>query len=358
MTLVVACIMLGFTTAKAQNTPKIYFFYGTGCPHCAIVEEYFQKNQFFDKYPIEKKDVYANHEDAAFFTSKMDELKIPVNSRGVPALVLGEKIYIGDTPIIDNFVVEADDFLNNTQIYEEKDNSDAKKLNDNGTKADLTILAVIGGALVDAINPCEFAVLIILMSTILATGKAKKALYAGLAFSASIFISYFLMGLGLYSALGIGDLSHWFFKIIGWLAIILGIFNLKDYFWYGKGFLMEVPLSWRPKLKSLVNSITSPTGAFAVGFLVSLFLLPCTGGPYVIILGMLAKKAALVKTILYLILYNLIFVSPMVAISFAVYKGFDPAKAEAIRQKRLRTIHLIAGLVMITMGIVVLMGWI
>ncbi|NMD00466.1 MAG: cytochrome c biogenesis protein, partial [Bacteroidales bacterium] len=310
ITLVVICIVFGFTTTKAQETVKIYFFYGTGCPHCAVVEEYFQKNQLFDKYPIEKKDVYANHDDAEFFTSKMDELEIPVNSRGVPAVIIGKKILIGDSPIIDNFILEADNFLDSTSVQNES--SDVKGTNSNNTKADLTILAVIGGALVDAINPCEFAVLIILMSTILATGKAKKALYAGLAFSASIFISYFLMGLGLYSALGIGNLSHWFYKIIGWLAVVLGLFNLKDYFWYGKGFLMEVPLSWRPKLKSLVNSITSPVGAFTVGFLVSLFLLPCTGGPYVIILGMLAKKAELVKTILYLILYNLIFVSPMV----------------------------------------------
>ena len=48
----------------------------------------------------------------------------------------------------------------------------------------------------------------------------------------------------------------------------------------------------------------------------------------------------------------------MVIISLAVYKGFDPIKAEEIRQKRLRTLHLIAGLVMLTMGVVVLMGWI
>jgi|GEM_PF-5336608 len=53
------------------------------------------------------------------------------------------------------------------------------------------------------------------MITILAIGNFKKALLAGLNFSVSIFISYFLMGLGLYKALSLGSVSGWFFQIIG-----------------------------------------------------------------------------------------------------------------------------------------------
>jgi len=75
-------------------------------------------------------------------------------------------------------------------------------------------------------------------------------------------------------------------------------------------------------------------------------------------LGMLAKKTFDIQAILYLLLYNLIFVSPMLLISFAVYKGFNPAKAEEIRQKRLKILHLIAGIIMLLMGIVILIGWI
>jgi len=341
----------------AQTVSKIYFFYGTGCPHCAVVEKFFEEKGLFNQYPIEKKEVYSNRDNALLFNSIMDQLNVPSDERGVPAVVLGAKVIIGDQSIIDNFITQADAFVKSASD-EKPTNYLPKKASIENQKTDLTILAVVAGALVDAINPCEFAVLIILMTTILATGRAKKALAAGLAFATSIFISYFLMGLGLYTALGIGNMSHWFYKVIGWMAIVLGLFNLKDYFWYGKGFLMEVPLSWRPKLKSLINSVTSPAGAFAIGFLVSLFLLPCTSGPYIVILGMLAKKVLLVQTIFYLFLYNLIFISPMVLISLAVNKGFNPTKAEEIRQKRLKTLHLIAGLIMLAMGFVVLQGWI
>jgi cytochrome c biogenesis protein CcdA/glutaredoxin len=342
--------------AKAQETKKIYFFYGTGCPHCAQVLEYFEKRDLFNKYPVEKMEIYFDHNNALLFNQMLASLGIDENSRGVPTVIIDKKVLIGDKPIIDNFVSEADKFLSTNKIPE--DNQVVVEIKESNKPLDLTLAAVVAGSLVDAINPCEFAVLIILMTTILASGNYRRAFRSGLAFSASIFISYFLMGLGLYKALSIGGVSGTFFKFVGWVAIVLGVLNLKDYFWYGKGFLMEVPLSWRPRLKELIHSVTGPVGAFFIGFLVSLFLLPCTGGPYIVILGMLAKKSFDTQAILYLLVYNLIFVSPMVLISLAVYKGFDPQKAEEIRKKRLETLHLIAGVVMLGMGAFILMGWI
>ena len=151
---------------------------------------------------------------------------------------------MGDMPIINFFEESAGNSNNNS--------SNNFPLN----QTDLTIPMVISGALVDAINPCEFAVLILLLTTILANNNRKKSLQAGLAFSFSMFISYYLMGLGLYGAVASTGLSSTFMKIIGILAILVGLFNLKDYFWYGKGCVMEVPLSWRPKMKRLIRSVT------------------------------------------------------------------------------------------------------
>lgn len=340
------------TTTHAKENGNIYFFYGTGCPHCAQAERFFENEQLYEKYPIDKREIYFNRDNAVLFNSLLDELKVSNEARGVPTVIIGDQVFVGDKLIVDNFKIAANLFLQNSN-ENEKAKSDNK---DNTKKSNLTLAAVVVGSLVDAINPCEFAVLIILMTTILATGNAKKALFSGLAFSASMFISYFLMGLGLYKALSLGVISGWFFQIIGWLAIVIGIFNLKDYFWYGKGFLMEVPLSWRPRLKNLIHSVTTPSGAFAIGFIVSLFLLPCTSGPYIVILGMLAKNTFDLHAVLYLLLYNLIFISPMILITLAVYKGFNPAKAEEIRLKRLRTLHLITGIIMIVMGILILRG--
>ncbi len=338
------------SAVAAQTTSIIYLFHGNGCPHCEAVIEEFEERGYFEKYPIQQKEVYFDRENARLFTTLLDELDVPLERRGVPTVVIGNEVLVGDTPILAGFEEKAETLIANNQV------ATPTQAEQSQNPAPLTLLAVVGASVVDAINPCAFAVLIILMSTVLGAGKARRVLQTGMAFSASIFISYLLMGLGVYRALGFGGISRMFFSVVGWLAIGLGLLNLKDYFWYGKGVLMEVPLSWRPKLKSLLQSVTSPAGAFGMGFLVSLFLLPCTSGPYIVILGMLAERAQFTQALGYLVLYNLIFVTPMVLITWAVYKGYDPNKAEALRQKQLRVLHLIAGVILLAMGVVMVAG--
>lgn len=343
-------LLFTFSPAIASEEKTILFFYGIGCPHCVQVEEYFEENDFYEKYPIEGKEIYQDRANALLFNEIMDDHKIPVNQRGVPAVVIGDEVIVGDTPIIRDFEEKANKYLGREEKKDTKKESAA---------FGLTLPMVLGASLVDAINPCAFAVLILLMTAILAAGSSSKALKAGLAFAASIFISYFLMGLGLYRAISLtGGLTGSILKFLGVLAIILGLFNLKDWLWYGKGFLMEVPMSWRPRLKKLIGSVTSPMGAFFVGFLVSLFLLPCTSGPYIVILGLLAQNAFDQSALLYLFIYNLVFVLPMIIITILVYKGLDVKKAEEERQKRLRVLHLIAGVILILMGIAILFHWV
>lgn len=228
----------------------------------------------------------------------------------------------------------------------------------------LTLGAVILAALADSINPCAFAVLVILLSTILGADGKRRALFAGLAFTFAIYISYFLMGLGLFSALSMSSgVSYVFYWVVAILAIVIGLFNLKDYLWYGKWFRMEVPMAWRPKMKMLLRSITSIPGAFLIGFVISLFLLPCTSGPYIVILGLLAQSATRYYALMLLLLYNLIFILPMLLITLGIYFGFtNVEKAEEWRRRKLKLLHLIAGIIILCLGIFmilsILFGWI
>ncbi|MEI8092171.1 MAG: hypothetical protein WCG98_08500 [bacterium] len=83
---------------------------------------------------------------------------------------------------------------------------------------------------------------------------------------------------------------------------------------------MEVPFSRRPKMQQIIDRVSSPRGAFIVGIIVSLFLLPCSSGPYFTILGYLSSqsKDLTSRGYIYLIVYNLIFVLPMLAIAILV----------------------------------------
>lgn len=61
---------------------------------------------------------------------------------------------------------------------------------------------MLPAALSDSINPCAFAVMLLLLSTILAKHKSrKKMIFAGVLFALAVFLSYLAMGIGLFSAL-------------------------------------------------------------------------------------------------------------------------------------------------------------
>jgi cytochrome c biogenesis protein CcdA/glutaredoxin-related protein len=336
-------LIICFTNIAFAEDDTAILYYGNGCPHCANVESFIQDNNL--NIEIERKEIYQDTENAEEFNELCNSEDIDLMNRGVPFLYADGQCIVGDKPII-SYLQEQQDLGGEKPLDQEEEQ--VKKIFSNT----LTLPILIGAALVDSINPCEFAVLLILMTTILASGNKRRDLLSGIAYSVSIFISYFLMGIGLYSIISSVETTTVFLKIIGWIAIIIGMFNLKDFFWYGKFFVMEVPLSWRPKMKAFVKSITGPVSAFLIGFIVSLFLLPCTSGPYIVILGMLGHGETYLKAVLLLLLYNLIFILPMVGITIGVYFGMNVEKAEETRAKNLRILHLIAGVIMLAMGIV------
>jgi cytochrome c biogenesis protein CcdA/glutaredoxin len=348
-------------------TVEMVVFYGKGCPHCAQLELFLDK--IAPNYPelkIIKKEIYFNDTNRDLLYSLSEKYNVEVG--GVPTVFIHDKVIVGFSDAIskqlETAIKECIDYCIATGQHMQiiGDSSPTEDPDHTNLANALTIPAVISAAAVDAINPCEFAVLIILLTTIIASGNRKKALFAGLAFSASIFISYFLMGLGLYSAISAAKFTHTIYFVFAGLAVLIGIFNLKDYLWYGKWFAMEVPMSWRPRMKLILKSVTSVPGAFLVGFVISLFLLPCTSGPYIVILGLLAKVATRNHAISLLLLYNAIFVLPMILITLAIYFGLiTTEKAEEWRNKKIKTLHLIAGAILLSLGIAMFIalgfGW-
>ncbi len=117
-----------------------------------------------------------------------------------------------------------------------------------------------------------------------------------------------------------------------------------------------MPMSWRPRVKKIISTASSARGAFIIGIFVTLFLLPCTIGPYIITGGVLSQIEFL-QTIPWLLLYNIVFVSPMLAITAIVYIGFATVEnVSGWKDKNIKYLHLIAGLMMLGIGIVMVFG--
>lgn len=221
-------------------------------------------------------------------------------------------------------------------------------------------------ALADSVNPCAIAVLTMVLVSILVANpeKKKRVLLAGLAFSLAVYIGYLFYGTIIIQffrlfAEFLRNNSSYIYKGLAILAMVIGALNIKDFFYYKAGSVgTEMPLFMRPKAKKTISKITSSGGAFIIGFIVTLFLLPCTIGPYIIASGLLSELGFL-GALPWLLYYNLLFIIPMIAITLVVYFGFARVQdVSGWKEKNIKKLHLIAGILLFLVGLGIILGWI
>ena len=214
-------------------------------------------------------------------------------------------------------------------------------------------------------NPCAIAVLTMVLLAIMTEhpNKRKKVLFGGFMFVLSVYIAYLFYGLVIieffktFAEFMRGN-SFYIYNGLGILSMVLGALNIKDYFMYRPGGLAtEMPIWMRPIAKKFINKITSPSGAFVIGFLVSIFFFPCTMGPYIVASGLLSQ-IGIFLAIPWLIYYNFLFVIPMIIIVGLIYWGF--AKVNDVsgwKEKNIKILHLVAGILMFLVGLGLILGW-
>ena len=222
---------------------------------------------------------------------------------------------------------------------------------------DVTWTAVIGTALVDSINPCAIGVLVLLISTLLALSQQKRRhmmLATGLIYITAVYITYFLAGIGLLLFIQRFNLAEPLSIIVGSVVILLGIIEAKDFFWYGKGISLRIPARRAEQVKKMIKNISLPT-AIILGVFVAAVELPCTGGPYLAITTLLATQGFQTQTLIYLLVYNFIFVLPLLVILFMVYFGMNVKKVQNWKDKQKKWMRLFTGLIMVALGVLLIL---
>lgn len=216
-----------------------------------------------------------------------------------------------------------------------------------------TLTVVVGSAAIDSINPCAIGVLILMMSVIMGGGKStKRLLLLGSAYILSIFLTYFIAGLGLvyfFSEIPI-VLAEYLSLAVGALVIVAGLLEIKDYFWYGRGFSLHIPAKAAAKIKEMSNSkTTSVSGVMLLGAFVSAVELPCTGAPYLAIITILRINFDWVAFGL-MALYNLIFVLPLIIILIMVAGGAQLSSVKKWKEESKGVMRLFIGLLLVALG--------
>ena len=368
-------LLLVFSSVFAQNCVHMLFFYSSSCRHCANADEFLQGLE--EKYPdmvIDRREVHEAG-NTQLFMDYLNNYGVPQDMWGyVPALFINDKAYIGADTIeqnVESGILYCSDNkclcpFNQTLAEQygarpfPEANTTSVVAGQNiqpSTPIELTFSAITISALIDSINPCAFAVIIFLLTYLVNLGARNKIIKIGLVYSLAVFLTYFLSGLGLFIAVQSTGMTRIIYFAATILAILAGLVNIKDYFWYGKGFTLRIPEKYKPKINKLVKKASVPA-AVILGFLVALWELPCTGGVYLAILGLLSNRMTQVQAIIPLLWYNFIFVLPLLFIVFIVAWGTSVRKLEKWRMRKRKYMKLFSGLLMIVLGLAMILEWI
>ncbi|MBI4171065.1 MAG: GAP family protein [Candidatus Aenigmarchaeota archaeon] len=207
---------------------------------------------------------------------------------------------------------------------------------------------VVLTAVVDAINPCAIGILILLISTMVSGGRTRPyMLKIGIVYTTAVFITYLLAGLGLTFFFHNIPLfvAEYISIAVAAIITVAGLIEIKDYFWYGRGFSLAISPDMAKRIHIYTKRITLP-GAFLLGIFVTAVELPCTGGPYLAITLLLSQNFNFAAFLL-LVLYNIIFIAPLIVIVAAVFFGMKIQNVKKWKHKHRSYMRLAVGLLLL-----------
>jgi cytochrome c biogenesis protein CcdA/HEAT repeat protein/glutaredoxin len=231
-----------------------------------------------------------------------------------------------------------------------------------------TLPIVIGAGLLDGINPCAFATIIFFLSYLqIARRTPREMLMVGAAFISAVFLAYLGAGLLLHGA--IGTLANQFAGVQRWmnigfalLAIVAAILSFRDAVLARRGRLDEMTLQLPGFLKTRIRGVIR-TGAkarnfviaaFISGVLISLLELACTGQVYAPIIYQIQRGR--LDAVLWLVIYNLAFITPLVVIFLLAYGGLRSETLIRFQQQHTAAIKIALGLLFLVLGAFILLG--
>ena len=374
--LVLICLFTAAVSVFAESPVNIYFFHGKTCPHCLEEEEYFKV--LFQEYPkdkikLQEYEVWYNEKNADLMATFSKAFGFEPS--GVPLTFIGDSYMVGfgeetktwlkenidkqlsyekpaDTMEIVN--AGAADGSDGTAAIKEIDLPFIGKVSLEGKNA-LLVTIIIG--LADGFNPCSLWVLTMLLSIVVHTDSRKKSFIIGIVYITVTAGIYALFILGVFSLLDYVRYMTWISTIVACITLVLGIINIKDYFFYKKGVSLTINDSKKPglykKMRGIVKnsnslpSMIAATVVLAAG--VSLIEFSCTAAFPVIWSNILTGMGITgAKMWPYLLLYMLLYQIDEIAIFAA---AVITMKSKKIEEKHGRVLKLFSGLLMIALSL-------
>lgn len=330
-----------------SSSEKVEFalFLSPTCVHCnklkkeylGKLKEKYKDTVHFTEYDISKD---GNH---LIFMQTAKEYGVPENKLGYPAAAVGSTFLMGYPTEIATY---ADTAIEKAQLLHEKTNVQTQaggKENAEQAFSQITFWAIVGAGLVDGINPCAFAVIVFFISFLTVYKYTRREIIVvGISYCVAVFLAYLLLGMGvfkfLYAMRGFGYVIKAFYIITAGLCLVFFALSVYDFWIYTKtkksdGMLLQLSLGNKTRIHKIMGfflrdknkSIFRLTlAALAVGFVVSLIEAVCTGQVYVPTCVLIMQNPAFrAEAVFYLVLYNLMFIVPLVLVFVLALLGYE-----------------------------------
>jgi cytochrome c biogenesis protein CcdA len=218
------------------------------------------------------------------------------------------------------------------------------------------IIALAG--LSDGVNPCAFVILIFIVVFLQEiSGSKKRIVRVTAAYIISFLIVNIIIGIIYYfisQKIGFPQIIRY---IVITISIAAGLINIKDFFWYGKGISLGIPKSAKGYLTNLIH-VASVPAALVLGASVAVLEAPCSIPIYLSVIEVLKGAGRpLVSVLPFILLYNLFFIVPLVALSVLVYKGHDAKIFEEKSLAAKKYMKLVIGIVLLLLALAFIKGW-
>lgn len=233
----------------------------------------------------------------------------------------------------------------------------------------LSFWAVAGAGLLDGINPCAFATLVFFISLLGYAGSTRRqVLVVGIGFTAAVFSVYLLLGLGAFRALQALSAYQIVARVI-WavtlvLVAVLFVLSVRDtirYYTTGRtsDALLQLPRGTKRRIHNAMrkglNTRYLLLAALGIGATVTLFEAACTGQVYLpAIVIMLNDPALSERALLYLVIYNLLFVAPLIVVFALAYAGVGSSAFADWSQRNYGPTRILISLLFLALGALML----
>ncbi len=226
------------------------------------------------------------------------------------------------------------------------------------------ILTVAGAGLLDGVNPCAFATIVFFISYMNLVGRRRKEmLIAGGAFALAVFVTYLLLGIGTLSFMNylnrFSGVATCVYLIAAMLTFGLAGLSLYDAVKAKQGktkdILLQLPLALKQRIHKVIREQTRTSGiivgAIVIGFVISALELVCTGQVYLPTLTFVSGIEGMrANAIAYLLLYNFMFIVPLLVVFGCVFWGTTSAQLGGILQRHLVTVKVAISILLFGLG--------